>query len=251
MMFAENTNHEENSRNTWFVMANQHFMPLPEDTKTTTNDLTALATSEPSYLPIPYDPWHQSYDLDLGLSLMSLNENRHDTVLRPNVYQPASQHEGTILPLFYATTYEEPEFSPSQSPAPPFVAAPFAPLTGSMGPAPYHDAVPRYTHRPDPQFTGEHRDESPSPGLQQQKGKRTASLKKKLNPKFRCLHPGCSENPGEARALNRHIWSAHREWAQENKVFRCEEMACPFPGCPRRGRKDNIMRHFRTKHKQD
>ncbi|KAK4178811.1 hypothetical protein QBC36DRAFT_181783 [Triangularia setosa] len=66
-----------------------------------------------------------------------------------------------------------------------------------------------------------------------------------LNPKFQC--PVCNDNCGETRARNRHIWTDHREYAEQNNIP-SEQEACPFPGCRYRGRKDNVPRHYKTQH---
>ncbi|KAK4186263.1 hypothetical protein QBC35DRAFT_387655, partial [Podospora australis] len=62
----------------------------------------------------------------------------------------------------------------------------------------------------------------------------------------------CSEcgrlNSG-TRALNRHLWAIHPEYAQQAGIPSTVEV-CPVPSCGYRGRKDNVVRHQRLKHTQ-
>ncbi|KAK4464680.1 hypothetical protein QBC42DRAFT_344555 [Cladorrhinum samala] len=58
------------------------------------------------------------------------------------------------------------------------------------------------------------------------------------NPRYTCSQ--CGERCFEARALHRHLWGSHREFAEQNGVP--SEMAtCPVEGCGHQGRKDNVM----------
>ncbi|KAK0737317.1 hypothetical protein B0T21DRAFT_162128 [Apiosordaria backusii] len=247
MMFAEDTNGQDTSGRAWFMPSAQYCTPLSKETASTTTVPMTVLSPELNRATISYTPWHH-YDLQLELSLMTLDESHASPVPEQNDYPQVPDQTFTLLPLFNTTGLGPPTFLPPQ-PAPiPFAAAPLAPPAHDTGPSPpIISSVPTYMHQPGPEPIVASSYESS--GTRQKKEKKATSIKRKLNPRFQCLHPGCNLNLGEARALNRHIWAAHREWAQENRVVRSEEMACPFPGCKHRGRKDNVLRHFKTKHK--
>ncbi|KAK4178810.1 hypothetical protein QBC36DRAFT_323990 [Triangularia setosa] len=247
-MSVDDTNEQENSRRTSFITSSQYYTPLPKDTTTNTAVPVSHLTPELNYTTISCIPWHRSYDLQLEreLELMILEENHISAVFEQYDYQHVSGHESPVLPpIFNTQGLGQSTYSAPQPP----------PLTFTLTP-PVHDkklspsftsAIPTYPDQPDlrpintPNYC--------SSGTRQKREQKVTSVKRKLNPNFQCLHPSCTRNLGEARALNRHVWAAHREWAQENNVLRCEEISCPYPGCTRRGRKDNIKRHFMTRHK--
>ncbi|KAK3400462.1 hypothetical protein B0T20DRAFT_432401 [Sordaria brevicollis] len=62
-----------------------------------------------------------------------------------------------------------------------------------------------------------------------------------------CLFAGeCRyEGGAERKDLNRHFWSHHPVYAENNKIPK-EETSCDYPGCKYKGRKDNVQRHKET-----
>ncbi|KAK4187667.1 hypothetical protein QBC35DRAFT_384428 [Podospora australis] len=66
--------------------------------------------------------------------------------------------------------------------------------------------------------------------------------KRRQCPFTNCTWPGGAET----KDLNRHLWTNHRDYAQQNDIKR-EEKPCGFPGCNYYGRKDNLKRHRDTK----
>lgn len=51
----------------------------------------------------------------------------------------------------------------------------------------------------------------------------------------------------QVRDLERHLQARHRDVAERANV-RSETRACPFAGCDHRGRRDNVSRHYESKH---
>ncbi len=60
--------------------------------------------------------------------------------------------------------------------------------------------------------------------------------------------PVCFDTKGSARDVDRHIWAHHRDYATEHQVP-SEERRCPHRHCPYVGRKDNLNRHIKAKHR--
>ncbi|KAK4163694.1 hypothetical protein QBC43DRAFT_212206, partial [Cladorrhinum sp. PSN259] len=71
--------------------------------------------------------------------------------------------------------------------------------------------------------------------------------KRPPNPLYTCSQ--CGEPCSETRALHRHLWAKHPEFAEQNKTP-SEKKKCPFAGCGYYGRKDNVLRHHRLKHQK-
>ncbi|KAK0667699.1 hypothetical protein QBC41DRAFT_134431 [Cercophora samala] len=227
-----------------------YFNSLPENitTATTTEASNTLPTSGSHHNTgsIACAQWQHPYDLQLWLSAMTLEENHFTAATEQNSYlSDVSSHQSPNMSLVLDTTgSRESSFSPPQPSPLPFMMGSFVYDTDLF--PPLISTAPLYQDQPGPQVSGRHIHYSPGKCHREKKKETTAQ--KRLNPDFQCIYPGCDLNLRETRALNRHIWSEHREWAQQNNVVRLEEIKCPFPGCTRRGRKDNIMRHFRTKH---
>jgi hypothetical protein len=59
--------------------------------------------------------------------------------------------------------------------------------------------------------------------------------------------PLCPKTSAEVRDFDRHLWAQHPEHAALWGV-KSEKRTCPV--CGRRGRRDNVTRHFESKHKQ-
>ncbi|KAH7368891.1 hypothetical protein B0T11DRAFT_327029 [Plectosphaerella cucumerina] len=51
----------------------------------------------------------------------------------------------------------------------------------------------------------------------------------------------------QVRDLERHLQARHRDVAERANV-RSETRECPHPGCEHRGRRDNVSRHYESKH---
>ncbi|EEY21144.1 predicted protein [Verticillium alfalfae VaMs.102] len=61
--------------------------------------------------------------------------------------------------------------------------------------------------------------------------------------------PHCPSAPkfAQVRDLERHLQVRHKDVAARDNV-RSETRQCPFEGCAHRGRRDNVSRHFESKH---
>jgi hypothetical protein len=59
--------------------------------------------------------------------------------------------------------------------------------------------------------------------------------------------PLCPKIISAVRDINRHLWSRHPQYAVQIGV-KSETRDCPFRGCRYRGRRDNVNRHYKTKH---
>ncbi|KAK4667556.1 hypothetical protein QC763_310330 [Podospora pseudopauciseta] len=237
----------------WCIVCGQSFTPPPRDiTAATTAEVCQRQSTSSLYYTtcsIVCVQLLRSYSFHLGLSALTLEENNFPattTELNDNLHD-VSSHQSPDPPLVLDNTdSRESSFSPPQPLPLPFTLDSFAYGTELF--PPLFNIAPPEQDQPGHRVTGGLDQWSPGPFHREKK--ESSSVTKKPNSIFQCLFPGCNLNLRESRALNRHIWSEHREWAQANNVERREEIKCPHPGCPRRGRKDNIMRHFRTKHKE-
>ncbi|KAK4237000.1 zinc finger protein zas1 [Achaetomium macrosporum] len=59
---------------------------------------------------------------------------------------------------------------------------------------------------------------------------------------FRCHLPGCGKAHADQRALHRHFWTRHREYAELHHIP-SERAKCPH--CEYEGRGDNLKRHMK------
>ncbi|KAK4163695.1 hypothetical protein QBC43DRAFT_300935 [Cladorrhinum sp. PSN259] len=73
----------------------------------------------------------------------------------------------------------------------------------------------------------------------------TAGKSSPTNTRFTC--PECHHNLRETRELNRHLWRDHPAYAETHGIP-SEKKACPVDGCTYRGRKDNLLRHCKSRH---
>jgi hypothetical protein len=58
----------------------------------------------------------------------------------------------------------------------------------------------------------------------------------------------CDHTAGAARDIVRHIWSHHPDVASQSGI-KSDKGDCPFPECGYRARKDNVIRHYKAKHR--
>lgn len=64
---------------------------------------------------------------------------------------------------------------------------------------------------------------------------------------FKCAVAGCGKGYIDQRALARHLWAQHPQFASKTET-RSERKRCPYPSCDYEGRHDNVARHARKKH---
>jgi hypothetical protein len=57
-----------------------------------------------------------------------------------------------------------------------------------------------------------------------------------------CPLPACGKGHLDNRALARHLWAKHREYAAQTGA-RSERVRCTF--CDYEGRQDNVVRHMK------
>ncbi|KAH8880234.1 hypothetical protein GQ53DRAFT_755219 [Thozetella sp. PMI_491] len=181
------------------------------------------------------DPYAQPFAMQFSMTQSAVGP-MYDLSAQPFLpdSQMSSMHGGYVL-----TTqgYASPSFTaPCQSPGLPA-------LSGS--PQGGYDYVPQGMDpgaMPDQQMQGHQAyppmqaSFPPSPSRDQGGRKRTTTC------------PVCSDTKGSARDLDRHLWTHHRDYAVENQIP-SEERPCPYPHCPYVGRKDNLSRHIKTRHR--
>ncbi|KAK4126775.1 hypothetical protein N657DRAFT_677509 [Parathielavia appendiculata] len=73
--------------------------------------------------------------------------------------------------------------------------------------------------------------------------------RKHRQPSFYCPLPHCGKGHSDKRALARHLWAQHPDFARESNT-RSEKVKCSHPGCPYEGRKDNFKRHMQRHEKK-
>ncbi|KAK0668906.1 hypothetical protein QBC41DRAFT_275778 [Cercophora samala] len=85
-------------------------------------------------------------------------------------------------------------------------------------------------------------DSKPDPISPPEVGKNDTPASEALQ-SHRCPIEGCTASKSEEKDINRHIWTYHPEYAQENSISDTDRVECGWPGCWWRGRRDNLRRH--------
>jgi len=221
------------------------YKPSPQaalDSSFTLDDLANDPLLFPSPLNIPFDG---DLDLSLGLSIeedmggpapdRALTEsNCFDQFVDWNLNTSSTSPSTTAFDSFSPSTTSSQTLAIPSLPTPTFLSStlPFPPLQ-SVSPPPARPAAPTPYRC------------STCSKVYFKRCELTKHKRKHIKP-HRCQI--CDFGSAELRGLQRHMWTSHREVAEQNGIPK-QIAKCSHPGCSYEGRLDNLMRHMKRHEK--